>query len=87
LENAVILKHLEDFAFSLGIGVRYEIFDGEAPFFPGGLCRIGNESVLIINTRASTEDKISVLARSLKRFDLSQVYLKPAIRDLIENAC
>jgi hypothetical protein len=35
---------------------------------------------------ATTEEKIQTLAKALGRFDLSQIYLKPALRDFLENA-
>ena len=83
-ENA-LLDQLEELAQSLQIDVRYEPIKKEGSFFPGGLCKIKNEHVLFINPKATQEDKIQIFVNAVRRFDLSQVYLKPGLRDLIEG--
>jgi len=80
-----MLSHLEALAHSLGIQVRYECIEGETAFPSGGLCRIRNKHLVILNESATIEDKVHALARALKSFDLSQVYLRPALRDLLEG--
>ena len=84
MDNTVLLGHLEELAYALGIKVRYEKLEGDLAFTSGGLCRIRNEPVFIINVDATTEEKVRTFARALRRFDLSQIYLKPALRDFLE---
>jgi len=81
----VLLSQLEKLAYELSIPLRYEPLTGEEVFTTGGLCRIRGEYVIIVETRAPTEEKIRALARGLKHFDLSQVYLKPALREFLES--
>jgi hypothetical protein len=85
MDNIAVLSQLEALAHTLGIQIRYECLEGEAAFSPGGLCRIRNKTVIILNERAATEEKIRTLARVLRRFDLSRIYLRPALRDFLER--
>jgi len=78
-----LLKQLEELSESLGIKTRYEKILKESSFFPGGLCRIKGEDMIIINSKAAIDDKIDILARALTSFDLSQVFIKPALREFL----
>jgi hypothetical protein len=75
---------LETLAHNLGVQIRYENLEGETAISPGGICRIRNKRVIIVNRKASPRDKVNTLARALRRFDLSQVYIRPALRDFLE---
>ena len=86
MDDTAILGHLEALAHTLGIQVRYETLEGEAAFPSGGLCRVRDKQFIIINEKASTGEKVQTLARALRRFDLSGVYLRPALRDFLESS-
>ena len=85
MDKTAILGHLEALAHSLGIQVRYEGLEGDTAFPPGGLCRIKDKHLIIVNSRATTGEKVQTLARALRRFDFSRIYLKPALRDILEE--
>jgi hypothetical protein len=85
LDEAVVLGHLEALAHALGIQIRYESIESETTFPSGGLCRIRDKQVIIVNTKATVGEKVQTLTRALRRFDLSNMYLKPALRDLLEE--
>jgi len=51
----------------------------------GGLCLLKGEYVLIINSKATTRDRIKALATALKHFDLDQIYLRPVLRELLDR--
>jgi hypothetical protein len=85
LDNADMLEHLEALAHTLRIPIRYERMEGETTFPSGGLCRIKGNPVIIVNMRAATGEKVRTIAHALRRFDLSRIYLKPALRDLLEK--
>jgi hypothetical protein len=78
-----LLNQLEELAEALGIRIRYDKILKEGSFFSGGLCRIKGEEIIIINSRVSVEDKIDILAKALMSFDLSQVFIKPALREFL----
>ena len=85
MDESTIVGQLEELAHSLAIQVRYEPIKKEGTFFAGGLCQLKGKHLLIINSNATMEDKIQALAKAVNRFDLSQVYLRPGIRDLLDN--
>jgi|WetSurSiteA1Bulk_404760.scaffolds.fasta_scaffold171397_1 hypothetical protein len=78
-----LLSQLEELTESLGIKMRYEKILKEGSFFSGGLCRIKGEDIIIINSKISIEDKIDILARALISIDLSQIFIKPALREFL----
>jgi hypothetical protein len=85
LDETVVLGHLEALAHALEIQIRYEVIESETAFPSGGLCRIRDKQVIIVNTKATVGEKVQTLTRALRRFDLSNMYLKPALRDLLEK--
>ena len=85
LEENTLLSHLEELAQGLDVEVRYEPMRRDGPTFPGGLCRVKGKYVLIIDSKAVTWDKIQTLAKGLHRFDLSQVYLRPGVREFLDR--
>jgi len=85
LDDTTILGHLEALAYTLGVQVRYESLESETTFPAGGLCRIKDKQYIIVNEMASTREKVRTLTKALRRFDLSRVYLKPALRDFLET--
>jgi len=51
----------------------------------GGLCFLRGEYILIIDLKAPMKDKIRILAEAVKHFDLDEIYLRPALRELIAS--
>jgi hypothetical protein len=87
MDEEEILGQLEELAKSLGIQIRYEQLQKEGTFFPGGLCKVKGENILIINSKANMEDKIETLAKAVISFDLTRIYMRPALREfLIKHA-
>jgi hypothetical protein len=85
LDDDTALGLLEDLAHSLGIEIRYEPIKKEGSFYPGGLCLFKGKYLLVLNPKATVGDKIETLARAVKRFDLSHVYLRPGLREFLED--
>ena len=84
LDEEAALSHLEALAHTLGIQVRYESLGaGRTPFRSGGLCRIRDKQVVLVDERANAGEKVRTLARALSRFDFNHIYLRPAVRDLL----
>jgi len=80
MTKELILQNFESLIENLSISLRYEKGD-----FTGGLCKISDENVLIINNKLSIERKISLIADELRRMDLNQIYIRPVLREIIEN--
>lgn len=84
MDDHMALSQLEGLAQALGIQVRYEkIAEDEMPG-TGGLCRVKGEWVIIINSKATISEQIHTLVKSLKHFDLNNIYVRPALRELLE---
>jgi hypothetical protein len=84
MDERTLLRHMEEVASAIGLDIRYERLQGEASGFPGGLCRIRSRPVLILNSEATPREKMMALARALRRFDLSRIYLRPAVREILD---
>ena len=74
----------EELADKLDISIRYETMDDEL-MGPGGLCRIQGKFILVINSKATTNEKIRIMIEALRKFDLDDIYVKPALRELLEE--
>jgi len=85
MNEEIILIQLEELADKLEIYVRDENINLEESSTTGGLCRIEGKYVLILNSRATVQEKIQVLIKALQPFDLSNMYIKPFIRELLEE--
>ena len=75
-----ILSELEHLASNCGISIRYEKGD-----FDGGYCVLKAERLIVINKRLATARRASVLAQGLAEVGIDEMYLKPAVREYIED--
>lgn len=67
-------------AEQMGLMVRLELGD-----FEGGVCTVNTKRILLINRRHHFSRRINVMARSLYGAGLDQVFVKPAVREVIEE--
>ena len=75
-----LLKELELLASQCAIAVRYEKGD-----FEGGFCVLKTERLIVINKKLAPAKKASILAQGLAEIGIDEMYLKPAIREFIED--
>ncbi|MBN1348863.1 hypothetical protein JXJ21_05595 [candidate division KSB1 bacterium] len=80
MEEETVLQQLEAILKELSIALRYE--KGR---FQGGLCRLHGEEVFILNSKLSVDRKIRIIAKELSLLNLENVYILPAIREIIEE--
>jgi hypothetical protein len=85
MNEEVLLNQLEELAEKLGILVRDENINIEESSSTGGLCRIEGKYVLILNSKVTVKEKNQVMIKALQQFDLSDIYIKPVIRELLEG--
>ena len=77
-----ILQSFEKLLTDLEVELRYEKGD-----FRGGICRYKEKKQLILNKNLNSNQKILIMANELKtNFDLDNLYLVPALREVIGNA-
>ncbi len=88
MDEDAVIEQLEQLANKLGIEIRYEPIrlEEESINVVGGFCILRGENLLIINSSVGMKDRIRVLAQALSRFSLDHLYIKPAIRELLEMA-
>jgi len=75
-----IFQELEDIAETLDIKIIQEKGD-----FKSGYCLLEKEKIIVINKLKPVEQRVRALAQAFSRLDISQVYMKPAIREFIES--
>jgi hypothetical protein len=86
LDDGVLLNQLEELAGKLGIEIRYGNIPGEDSHRTGGLCRVKGQYVLIIHSRLTVKEKIAVIIKTLKGFEMGDVYVMPVIRELLDKS-
>lgn len=80
-----LLDQLKELAEKIGISVRDENIDMEELSSFGGLCRVEEKYILILNSRATVKEKNQVMIKALQQFDFAEIYIKPAIRELLDG--
>ena len=85
MDDHITLDQLEALAYGLGIEVRYENIPQDDVTIYGGLYRLKGKNVIVIDSRAKAKDRIRTLVQVLKPFDLTDVYIRPALRELLEK--
>lgn len=81
MKTTTILDELEDAARRLGYEVRVEKGN-----FRGGQCMMDGEAIIMLNKRHLPEKQLHVLADALRDAPMDTVYLKPAVREALEEA-
>ena len=80
------LEELLRLAAQLEVKVRIERLGDEENPVESGLAWVDGEAILFIDSRLPDIHKVEVAAKELAVFDLDELYIKPAIRELLENA-
>lgn len=75
-----IVKELEELARNSGIGIRYEKGD-----FDGGFCVLKAERMIVVNRKLALPRRAALLAQGIADVGIEDVYLKPAVREFIED--
>jgi hypothetical protein len=80
MRHEELIAELEQLAAQLNVVVRYEKGD-----FEGGYCILKTDRVLLINKRLMSNKKASVFALALHEIGLDNIFIKPAVREFIED--
>jgi len=75
-----LFKELEELAAQCSISIRYEKGD-----FEGGFCVLKAERLIVVNKKLAPAKKASILAQGLAEIGMDEVYLKPIVREFIED--
>jgi hypothetical protein len=85
MKPEVMLELLETAADQLGIKVSYEPLQSVGTGMRGGLCRVKGAYRVIIDKRATSEERMVTLATALAGFDTSELELSQKVRDLLRT--
>ena len=80
MKPSTIYQEFEKLAESLEVKIIQEKGN-----FKGGYCLLEKEKVIVINKLKPLEQRIKALALAFSRLDISNIYMKPAIRDIIAS--
>lgn len=75
-----LVQALEAAARQLGVAVRRE-----RGGFRGGLCTLDGQQVVVLNKQHPPEAHLAALAAALRELPAEGVYLRPAVRDALED--
>ncbi len=75
-----MISELEQLVRQREILIRYEKGD-----FEGGYCILKDKKILVVNKRLHDMRKASVLAQALSEIGIEGIFVKPAIRDYIDE--
>src|ERR1700733_6547834 len=85
MKPEVMLELLEAAAEQLAIKVSYEPLQtsGLQATMRGGLCRVNKEWRVIVDKRATNDERVQTLATALAGFDTTDLELPQRVRDLL----
>ncbi|HEU0033802.1 MAG TPA: hypothetical protein VFQ53_24410 [Kofleriaceae bacterium] len=83
MKPEVLLELLEGAADQLGVRVSYEPI--QTSVGNGGLCRVKGEFRVIVDKKATAEERVITLATALATFDTSELELPAKVRDLLRT--
>jgi len=78
MKDTELFQAMSELAERLDIEIVHERGD-----FNGGYCRVLRDRRIVLNKHNLLPTKLRVLARNLLRFDLSNVYIVPAVREFL----
>jgi hypothetical protein len=83
MKPEVLLELLENAADQLGIRVSYEPLQSSVG--SGGLCKVKGEFRIIIDKRATSEERVVTIASALSKFDTTELELADKVREVIRT--
>jgi hypothetical protein len=86
MESYKVLEHLEGLAHKLGVEVVYQGLAMDEYSSVGGLCKVKGTYKIFLDRSEPTERRIQVLARALSFFNSDEVYVLPAVREILEKS-
>ena len=82
MKSNAMLDQLEEAAQKLGVRVSYEALVSSVG--SGGLCRVKGQYRVIVDKRASTDERVATLATALSSLDWQGADLPDKARSLVQ---
>ena len=81
MNDAHLLQELEAVASQLSVEVRHEDLEGSR----GGLVRLRGQRCILLDRELSVPERVELMAGALARLPLDDVFLRPVVRELLED--
>jgi len=85
MNESALLQHLEGIAEKLNLRVNYQNLRKLSIYSRGGLYRLKDEQVVLIETSLTLSEKIDTLADALSRFNIEDISMPPLLRKIIDG--
>ena len=85
MNESALLQHLEGIAEKLNLTVNYQNLRKLSIYSRGGLYRLKDEQVVLIETSLTLSEKIDMLADALSRFNIEDISMPPLVRKIIDG--
>ncbi len=83
--NDSVLQNLVDLAEKLSIRVIFKNLQDDEFSIQSGMCSFKDETWIFIDSRSSLEKQIKTFCRELKKFNLENIFISPALRKILEE--
>ncbi len=83
--NDSILHSLIGLAEKLSIRVIFKNLQDDEFLIRSGMCSVKGDTLIIIDSRSNLEEKIKALIGELKKFNLDNIFIAPALREILEK--
>ena len=80
MKPTIIFQEFEQLAEALDVKIVQEKGN-----FKGGYCLLEKEGIIVVNKLNPIEQRIRALAQAFSKLDISKIYMKPAIRNIIDS--
>ena len=80
MKPTIIFQEFEQLAEALNVKIIQEKGN-----FKGGYCLLEKERIIVVNKLNPLEQRIRALAQAFSQMDISKIYMKPAIRSIIDS--
>ncbi|MDP7555321.1 MAG: hypothetical protein QGF31_03980 [Nitrospinota bacterium] len=83
--NDSLLQSLIELAEKLSVRVIFKNLKDDEFVIKSGMCSIKGDTLIIIDSRVSLEEKVKTLCQELKKFNLDNIFISPAMRDILQG--
>ena len=83
MDAQALFAELEDLLRRLGVTIKSERLATTAPWVKGGLYKVKGQTCCLVDSSATVAETNEVLLDAVAQLDLEDVYIKPAVRELI----
>ena len=80
MNSTIIFQEFEQLAEALNVKIIQKKGN-----FKGGYCLLKKEGLIVVNKLNPMEQQIQALAQAFSKLNISKIYIKPAIRSIIDS--